>query len=139
MPVEVLTNAFIKINAVALHTRSPKVTLTYERAEHQAPAFGDTGQRRIAGLYDWSAVCEFYRDEDASMTIQTLWPLVGVETAVLIRAKNDTVATTNAEYQGSGMFFSLPVVDADMKGGPATFTITIKGSNGVALIRDTTP
>ncbi|MDD5305545.1 MAG: hypothetical protein PHS14_20790 [Elusimicrobia bacterium] len=139
MPVEVLTNAYILINAVPLHSRSPKVTLTYEKEEHQAPAFGDAGQRRVSGLYDWSAAIEFYRDEDAGMTIQTLWPLVGVQTAIAIRAKNTTIATTNAEYQGNGMCFSLPVVDADVKGGAATFTVTFKGSDGAALIRDVTP
>lgn len=138
MGVSVLTDCLVSINSVNLSTRVKKVTLNYSKEIHEATAMGDTGRRRVVGLADWSADIEFYRDEAGSNVIQTLWPLVGVQTAVAIRAVDDTIGGTNAEYQGNGMLEALPVLDADVTGGAAMTPVRFVGSDGVALVRDVT-
>src|SRR3990167_7858602 len=135
---DVLTNAYILVNAVALKTKASKVTVNYSKVLYETPVFADTGMRRIAGLADWSITIDFYRDELTSGVIQTLWGLVGVETALKVRAVDTTIAATNAEYQGSGMLGELPVVVAEMT-APAVLSVTFVSSDGVAMVRDTVP
>ena len=135
---DVLTKAYILVNAVALKTKASKVTVNYSKVLYETPVFADTGMRRIAGLADWSITIDFYRDELTSGVIQTLWGLVGVETALKVRAVDTTIAATNAEYQGSGMLGELPVVVAEMT-APAVLSVTFVSSDGVAMVRDTVP
>lgn len=139
MPVEVLTDAFVKINTVDLSDHVEEVRIIYSKEVHDVTRMGDTGRRRLAGLADWEVTLTFFADFDSAKVEATLQPLVGVQTAVAIRkSKTDAIAATNPEYQGNGMLDSLPLV-AGRVGQPHQTSVTFRGSDGVALVRDVTP
>ncbi len=139
MAQEVLTDAFVSVNAVDLSDHVKQVTINYSKEILDATAMGDTGRRRLSGLADWSADIEFYQDYAASKVDATLQPLVGVQTAIKIRkSKTGAISATNPEYQGNGMLESLPVVSGSV-GEVSMTSVTFQGSDGVALIRDITP
>lgn len=139
MPVEVLTDAFVKINTVDLSDHVEEVRLTYSKEIHVATRMGAAGVQRLAGLADWEVTLTFFQDFDSAKVEATLFPLVGVQTAVAIRkSKTDAISATNPEYQGNGMLDGLPIVGGRV-GQPHQTSVTFRESDGVALVRDVTP
>lgn len=139
MPTKVLTDAFVNINAVDLSDHVKSVKLNYSAELQEATAMGNTAKARKAGLKDASAEIEFYQDYDAAKVDATIFPLVGVQTAVRIReSKTNPISATNPEYQFNGIVESYPPLGAGV-GEMHMTTVTIPASDGVALIRDTTP
>jgi hypothetical protein len=137
--IEVLKDAFVSINAVDLSNHVESVTLTYSNDVQEATVMGDAGKRRITGLKDWSAEISFRQDFEAASVEATLWPLIGVQTAVKIRkSKTDAISATNPEYQGNGMIGSMPLVNGSV-GEVHNTSVTVSGSDGTALVRDVTP
>ena len=135
MAIEVLTDAFVSINAVDLSDHIREVRIDDGAELPTATAMGDKGIRRLGGLRDWSAVFEFYQDFDAAKVDATLDPLIAVQTALKVRkSKTDAISATNPEYQGNGMIESLPLV-AGSVGEEHTISVTMRGSDSVALIR----
>lgn len=132
----VLTNARVEINAVDLSDHCKSVKVSYSKELKEATAMGDAGQRRLAGLADWSMEFEFYNDQVAGKTEPTFFPLVGVQTAVKVRAVNAAISATNVEYRGNGMIPELPVLQ-DGVGDVAMMSVKMLGSDGVALTRNT--
>lgn len=139
MPIEVITDGYVSINAVDLSDHVESVELQYSKEIFEAPVMGDTGKRRLAGLADAQATINFRQDYAATKVDATLFPLVGVQTAVKIRkSKTDAISATNPEYQFNGMIPSLPVIAATV-GQVHNAQVTILQSDGVALVRDVTP
>jgi hypothetical protein len=139
MPIEVLKDAAVFINAVDLSNHVESVTLSYSNDVQEATVMGDAGKRRIPGLKDWSAEISFRQDFDAASVEATIWPLLGVQTAIRIRkSKTDAISATNPEYQGNGIIGELPLVSGSV-GEVHNTSVTVSGSDGVGLIRDITP
>ena len=100
----VFTDAFVSWGGVDISAYVRGVTLTYSRELLDDTAMGDTTRSRVGGLYNWSASAEFFSDEAASATAQTLFGQVGVVATLLIRpVKATVVGTTNPNYTGSGI------------------------------------
>lgn len=137
MGIEVLSDAFVSVNAVDIsdHVESVEIEDTVDLQE--ANVMGDTGQRRLAGLRDWLITMNLRQDYAASKVDATLQPLIGVETAVKVRkSKASAIGATNPEYQGNGMLEGYPAV-AGSVGETHNVSVTFRGSDGLALIRAT--
>jgi hypothetical protein len=137
----VLSDAFISINGVDLSDQVESVEITHARALKEFTTMGKAGIVRKAGLYDWSARITFFQNFDAAKVDATLFPLVGVQTALRIRSVNGAaISATNPEYQGNGMMAEYPILGGETVGEPGKASgVTFVMSDGVALVRDTTP
>lgn len=138
MSIHVLKNARVSIDGNDLSNHVESVTIKNMVDLVEASVMGDAGKRRLAALADCSAEITFRQDYDASEVEAVLFPLLGSEVAVAIRPVNDTISSTNPEYQFNGMFAELPVV-AGSVGQVHNTSVTIVNSDGAILVRDTTP
>ena len=137
MPTLVFTDASVKINAVDLSDHVKSVKLNYSADLQEATAMGNTSKARKGGLKDWSIEVEFYQDYAAAKVDATIFPLVGVQTALeLIPVKSTGVSATNPRYQGNGIIDSYPPYTGGV-GDMGMAPITMSGSDGVPLIRGT--
>ena len=141
MASEPLTDAFVSINGVDLSANVGSVTLNDSAELQVATAMGDAGQRRLAGLRDWSLEVEFFQDFAAAKVDETLQPLVGAaQFAVKFRkSKTDAISATNPEYQGNGMIDGDYPITAGAVGEVNKSSVTFVCADGAALIRDVTP
>lgn len=139
MPVEVLRDAFVSINAVDLSDHVSSVTLNTSKEIQESTVMGDTARRRISGLGDATAEIEFRQDFDAAKVDATLWPLLGVQTALRIRkSKTDPISATNPEYQLNGMMGEYQPVGGGV-GEVHNTSASFQLSDGVMVVRDVTP
>jgi hypothetical protein len=139
MPTEVLKDAFVNINGVDLsdHVKTSKVTYSVELQD--ASAMGNVAKARKPGLFDAGGEFELYQDYDAAKVDATIFPIVGVQVPIRVRkSKTDAISATNPEYQWNGIVESYPPLGGGV-GEMHMTTITIPASDGVKLIRDTTP
>ena len=114
MAVKVLTNALITVNAVDLSTKSNSVTVNYEIDSVEVTAFGDGGHKFDGGLQNNSVDVEFMQDFATSQVEDTIFPLVGTVTTLIIRADAGVVSVTNPTYTITGAFLAAhtPVAGA---------------------------
>lgn len=140
MAIEVLRDAFISINAVDLSDHVSSVTFNQSLELLTATVMGDTGQRRLSsGIQDAKAEIEFRQDFAASKVDATIYPLLGVQTAIKIRkSKTDAISATNPEYQFNGMMGEYTPVGGGV-GEVHNTSVTFELSDGVAPVRDVTP
>lgn len=139
MPIAVLRDALVVINSVDLSNHVASVTLNVSKEILEATVMGDAARRRISGLADASAEIEFRQDFDAAMVDATLWPLLGVQTAIRIRAdKTAAIAATNPEYQFNGMMGEYPPIGGAVGEVHGT-SVSFQLSDGAVVVRDVTP
>ena len=138
MSVEILTDAYVSINAVDLSDHVKSATLTPSVTLKDVTAMGDVAVRKLAGLKDAKLSVTFYNDWASGKVDATVWGVYGVQTALKFRkSKTDAISATNPEYQFNGMWSEYPI--AAEVGNEALTTITFELSDGAALVRDVTP
>lgn len=139
MSIEVLKDAFISVNGVDLSDHAHSVTLKNMREVLEATVFGDGAKRRISGLGDSSATVELRQDFDSSSVADTLWDALGEPVPVRIRkSKADPISATNPEYQFTGIFGELPVIQGGVGELHGT-SVNLNNADGEVLVRDVTP
>lgn len=138
MTQEVLNDALVTVNAVDLSDHVASVTTTASEELVELPAMGDSGTRRLSsGIRDFSAEIEFNQDFAAASVEATLWPLIGVQTAVVIRkSKTSPISATNPEYRFNAMIPEFSPISGAVGEGHKT-SITLENSDGVAVVRAT--
>lgn len=95
----VLTNAYVSVGGVDLSDSISSVSLSTTRDAVETTAFGSTAARtRVAGLADNSVTLEFHQDFATSEVEQTIYPLIGTTTTVIINANGSSTTTTNPSY-----------------------------------------
>lgn len=97
----VLTDASIVINSVNLSDHIASVTLTTAEDVIDTSAFSSTiaaGRTRVAGLADSSVTLEFHQDFATSDVEQTIYPLLGQTTTVVVKPTSASVGATNPSY-----------------------------------------
>lgn len=100
----VLTNAKITINSVNLSDHIASVTLSTSSDVVDTTGFSSTAARsRIAGLQDNSVTLEFHQDFATSNVEQTIYPLLGTATTVVVTPVDTTVGATNPSYTFSAL------------------------------------
>jgi len=99
MPRIVLTNAKVTINSVNLSDHIASVTLSTSNDVVETTGFSSTAARtRVAGLADNSITLEFHQDFATSNVEQTIYPLLGTTTTVVVTPVDATVSATNPSY-----------------------------------------
>lgn len=97
----VLTDAFCSINGVDLSDHIASITLTTTEDVVDTTGFSSTsaaGRTRIAGLADNSVALEFHQDFATSNVEQTIYPLLGTTTTVIVRPTSAAQSATNPSY-----------------------------------------
>ena len=100
----VLTNAKVTINSVNLSDHIARVTLSTSADVVETTGFSSTAARtRVAGLQDNSVTLEFHQDFATSNVEQTIYPLLGTATTVVVTPVDTTVGATNPSYTFSAL------------------------------------
>ena len=113
MAITVLTNAQVIINGVDLSDHVSKVTLTDSRNPVDITAMGAINLAVTKGLGDGKVSLDLFQDFAASKVHQTLQPLIGSSTPVVIevRPTNAPRSTTNPAFLMSGLLMGYPMLD----------------------------
>ena len=94
----VFTNPLITINSVDLTDRIAQVAIDMSFAEVTTTAFGDSAVTRVAGLGDHSVSLSFHQDFASGEVEQTIYPLLGTTTTMVVKPVNTTTSTDNPSY-----------------------------------------
>lgn len=95
----VLTDAKVTINSVNLSDHIASVTLNTSNDVVETTGFSSTAARtRVAGLQDNSVTLEFHQDFATSNVEQTIYPLLGSTTTVVVLPTSSAVGATNPSY-----------------------------------------
>ena len=122
----VLKDADITVNGVVLSNRANSVELNYEVESVEVTAFG--GNRSfIGGLQNNTITIEFMQDFAAANVEATIFPLVGQQTSVTVRASSTATSTTNPLYTVSGTFLSSHTPVSATVGELAMTSLTFTG------------
>ncbi len=120
----VLTNAYVSIGGVDLSDAISSVSLSTTRDAVETTAFGSTAARtRVGGLADNSVTLEFHQDFATSEVEQTIYPLLGTTTTVIINANGSSTTTTNPSYTFSALVTEWTPVNGAV-GELATASVT---------------
>lgn len=102
----VLTDASIVINSVNLSDHIASVTITTSEDVIDTTGFSSTsaaGRTRVAGLADNSVTLEFHQDFATSNVEQTIYPLLGSTTTVVVKPTSAVQGATNPSYTFSAL------------------------------------
>jgi hypothetical protein len=127
MAVLVLTDAVITVNSVALSDRANSVSLNFEVDSVESTSFGSTGHKFVGGLQNNSLDIDFQQDFATSNVEDTVFPLVGTATTVVIKATSDAVGATNPEYTLTGCFLAAHTPVAAAVGEMAMTSLSFTG------------
>jgi hypothetical protein len=97
----VLTDAFCSINGVDLSDHIASVTLSTTDDVIDTTGFSSTsaaGRTRVAGLSDNSVTLEFHQDFATSSVEQTIYPLLGTTTSIIVKPTSAGVSASNPSY-----------------------------------------
>lgn len=95
----VLTDAKVTINSVNLSSYISSVTLSTSNDVVETTGFSSTAARtRVAGLQDNSVTIEFFQDFATSLVEQTIYPLLGSTTTVVVLPTSSAASATNPSY-----------------------------------------
>ena len=129
----VLKDADITVNGVVLSNRANSVELNYEVESVEVTAFG--GNRSfIGGLQNNTITIEFMQDFAAANVEATIFPLVGQQTSVTVRASSAAPSATNPLYTVSGTFLSSHTPVSATVGELAMTSLTFTGGTLVKTV-----
>lgn len=95
----VLTDAKVTINSVNLSSYISSITLNTSTDVVETTGFSSTAARtRVAGLQDNSVTIEFFQDFATSLVEQTIYPLLGSTTTVVVLPTSSAASATNPSY-----------------------------------------
>ena len=88
----------ITINGASFSTALQSVELMVEAAELETTGFGGTYRERIAGLKTGSITLNFFQDFAAAAVDATIWPLLGSNATVVVKATSSATGTANPAF-----------------------------------------
>jgi hypothetical protein len=133
MATVVITNALITVGGTDVSSLANSVTLNYEIDSVEATGFG-ANHIFVGGLQNNSIEISLMQDFAATKTEATVFPLVGTQTTVTIKAVNTTTSTTNPLYTISNTFLGAHTPVAAGVGELAMTSLTF---NGGTLVKTT--
>jgi len=98
MAIFVLKNASVTINSVDLSAYVTSVTVDYKVDAVESTAMGASGHSYTGGLQSNSVTVNLNQDFAATKTEATIFPLVGTNTTVVVKADSGAVSATNPSY-----------------------------------------
>lgn len=123
-------DAVVTVNGTDLTDHVHQVSFNYTADELDDTAMGDTHRSRIGGLKDSNVTLGFHSDFAASEVDATLFPLLGTNVNVTVKATSAAVSATNP-------LFTLPVLVSQVNplgnsvGDLAQVSVTWPGSGTV--------
>ena len=102
----VLTDVSVVIHSVNLSDHIASVTISTSEDVIDTSAFSSTiaaGRTRVSGLADNSVTLEFHQDFATSSVEQTIYPLLGTLTTVVVKPTSDAVSATNPSLTFSAL------------------------------------
>lgn len=100
----VLTDAKVTINGVNLSDHIASVTLSTSNDVVDTTGFSSVAARtRISGLQDNSVTLEFHQDFATSNVEQTIYPLIGTNTTVVVLPTSAAVGPLNPSFTFSAL------------------------------------
>lgn len=130
-----LTDATIIINGVTLSDHGNKVTVTDNREDKDATAFGATSKASLKGLGEASIAIDLYQDFAAGKTHATLSPLISSTTPVAVEVRPTSAArsaTNPAALLATALMFDYSMLDASVGDVPMT-SATFKNSGNAGM------
>lgn len=127
MAIFVLKNASVTINSVDLSAYVTSVTVDYKVDAVESTAMGSSGHVYTGGLQANSVTVNLNQDFAATKVEATVFPLVGTQTTVVVKADSGAVSATNPSYTIASTFLegSQPVNGA--VGDLAAMALTFNG------------
>ena len=135
MAIFTLTDAMIIINGVTLSDHANQVTITDNREDKDATAFGATSKASLKGLGEASIVIGLFQDFAAAKTHATLSPLISSTTPVAIEVRPTSAArsaTNPAALLSTALMFDYAMLDASVGDVPMT-SATFKNSGNAGM------
>ena len=119
----VLTNCYVLFGSTDLsdHISSVSLSSTYDIVE--TTAFGSTAKTRVAGLTDNSVSLEFHQDYATSSVEQTIYPLLGTASAVIVKPNGASTSAFNPSYTCSAIISEWTPINGSV-GELATASVT---------------
>lgn len=128
MAIQILKDAVITINGVALSDHANSVTLTYEAEQVDVSCFDGSGARKFSsGLINMSCEIALMQDFAASSVEATVFGLVGTVTNVTVKATSAATSSTNPLYTITGAYLASHTPVAGGIGEPSTTTLVFNG------------
>jgi len=120
----VLTNAFISVGGVDLSDLVASVTLSETFDVVETTAFSSTAAKtRVAGLEDNSITLEFHQDYATGEVEQTIYPLLGQASAVIVKPNGSSTSAFNPSYTCSAIISEWTPINGSV-GELATASVT---------------
>jgi hypothetical protein len=120
----VLTNAFISVGGVDLSDLVASVTLNSTFDVVETTAFTSTAAKtRVAGLADNSITLEFHQDYATNEVEQTIYPLLGQASTVIVKPNGSTTSAFNPSYTASAIISEWTPINGSV-GELATASVT---------------
>lgn len=131
------TNGHVSINSVDLSDDAHNVTLDEQADAPEVTGFSSGGNRAyVGGLKTATCTIQFRQDYASSQVDATLNALLGTSVPVALRAVNDTISSTNPEYQFNAIVTGYqPITGAVGDAMNTQITMQVTG----AVTRDVTP
>ncbi|MFI0481742.1 hypothetical protein [Actinomadura sp. 9N215] len=127
MATFVLTDATLTVNAVNLSGWVTSVTLSVEVDDQESTAMGSGFRTRLGGLKEWSLDIDFNADFGASAVDETVYPLLGTNVPITIKATSAATGPTNPIYSGTALVSEYSPIDGGV-GDLATTSVSWPGS-----------
>ena len=102
----ILSNPVVTVNSVDLSDQCTSAVFHQNVTELRATAFGDTAEKYVAGLGEYSVELEFMQSFAATETWVTLKALVGTTTTVKVKPATGAASATNPELTLTGTFLA---------------------------------
>lgn len=133
MAVLSLTNAVITVGGTDLSTYANSITLNYEIDSVEATGFGGN-HNFVGGLQNNSVEVTFMQDFASTKTEATIFPVVGTQTTITVKAVNAATATTNPLYTISNAYLAA---HTPVAGGVGELAVTSLTFTGGTLVKTT--
>jgi len=120
----VLNNAFISVGGVDLSDLVASVTLNSTFDVVETTAFSSTAAKtRVAGLADNSVTLEFHQDFATGEVEQTIYPLLGQASTVIVKPNGASTSAFNPSYTCSAIISEWTPINGSV-GELATASVT---------------
>lgn len=133
MAVLSLTNAVITVGGTDLSTLANSITLNYEIDSVEATGFGGN-HVFVGGLQNNSVEVTFMQDFASTKTEATIFPVVGTQTTITVKAVNGATSTTNPLYTISNAYLAA---HTPVAGGVGELAVTSLTFTGGTLVKTT--
>jgi hypothetical protein len=132
MAIFVATDFSVTINgSTALASYLTQVELKASATDVTTTAFGSPWVTRVAGLKEGTLTLAFNQDYAASTVDATLWPLLGSNATVVIKASNTATSANNPAYTAVCLVTDLTPASGQI-GDLSVFTVTWPTTGAIA-------